>query len=1230
MKELLKNIYPVSKTIQFSLIPIGKTEKHFNEKRFLEDDFKRSEDYKKIKCYIDRYHKDFIESVLNKTILDSDDLESYFALYNKSDKTDADKKALQAIEGALRKSISDCLKNDKRYKLMFKKELITKLLPSFLDDEDELKITESFAKFTTYFDNFYTNRKNMYTDEEQGTGIAYRCINDNLPKFVDNIKSFEKIKDSLQDDIAIINDDFGGIYGLKVEDMFTLDYFSFVLSQSGIDKYNNLIGGYSNSDLTKVKGLNEYINNYNQHLSKEERSKRLPLMKPLFKQILSDRESISFIPEAFNDDNELLRTIYAFYNESGVESSIDEMGLLFSNIENYDSNGIYISAGIPITDLSNAVFGDWAAVVTGWKREYEATHKIGKSVEKYYEKENSEYKKIKSFSIKQLQTLGENGGSICEYYNKRVNELIAEIKASYSACETLLSNEFVGKKRLSKCDDKVELIKAFLDSVKNLEKLVKPLLGTGKEEYKDNAFYGKFLPLFEKIKEVDKLYNKVRNYITKKPYSTDKFKLNFDTSSFLSGWAREYDTKGAIVIQKENNYYLAVIDKKLDRKSIDYLYENSETDPAQRIIYDFQKPDNKNVPRCFIRSKGDNYAPAVEKYHLPVNDIIDIYDNSMFKTEYRKINPEQYKKSLVKLIDYFKLGFMTHESYKNFDYCWKDSSEYNDISEFYHDVTVSCYQLRKENINFSHLIKLVDDGKIYLFQIYNKDFSPYSHGKENLHTMYFKMLFDERNLANVVYKLSGGAEMFYRKPTISKDEMTVHPKNQPLKNKNPLNAKSHSEFKYDLIKDERFTKPQFSIHIPIELNFKADGRQNLNQMVLDSLNKADCYNVIGIDRGERNLIYASVINEKGKIIEQHSYNIIKSDNDYEVDYHKLLDKREKERDEAKKSWKTIGNIKDLKEGYISQVVHEICKLVVKYDAVIALEDLNSGFINSRKKVDKQVYQKFENMLITKLNYLVDKSADVNCDGGLLNAYQMTNPLDKQNNKAKQNGIIFYVPAWLTSKIDPTTGFVNLIKPKYSSVPAALEFVSKIDDIRYNQSEGFFEFDFDFSKLGQNTKSYKQKWTVCTNGERIRTFRNKDKNNEWDNETVVLTQQFKLLFENFGVDYNSDLKSQILALNSKDFFEKFIRLISLTLQMRNSITNNVDVDYLISPVKNSAGEFYDSRNYNENSNLPCDADANGAYNIARKALWAVEQIKQCDDGRPKLSISNKEWLEYTQK
>lgn len=71
--------------------------------------------------------------------------------------------------------------------------------------------------------------------------------------------------------------------------------------------------------------------------------------------------------------------------------------------------------------------------------------------------------------------------------------------------------------------------------------------------------------------------------------------------------------------------------------------------------------------------------------------------------------------------------------------------------------------------------------------------------------------------------------------------------------------------------------------------------------------------------------------------------------------------------------------------------------MVKYHAIVVLEDLNMGFMRGRQKVEKQVYQKFEKMLIDKLNYLVDKRANPSDYGGLLNAYQLTSKFESFQN-----------------------------------------------------------------------------------------------------------------------------------------------------------------------------------------------------------------------------------------
>lgn len=1212
------NMYNLSKTLRFSLIPYWETEEYFMKRHLLDEDKERAESYVKVKEYMDRYHRDFIEKVLNTVVLNN--VDEYSELYFKRNKSDAETKKMDELEATMRKQISKCFRDysvsgEKIYPLLFKSDLIKNLLPEFLTQEEEKTILAQFNDFSTYFQGFGENRENIYTDKAQSTGIPYRCINDNLPIFLDNVKSFEKIINALpQDNIDELNNTFEGVYNTKIQDAFNVDYFSFVLSQSGIDKYNGIIGGYSNSDDSKVQGINEKVNLYNQQIAKSDKSKRLPLLKQLHKQILSDRETISFIPENFCDDNEVLKAINGFYNN--IASSLGKINDLISEISNYDTGIIYISAGEPVTNISNKVFGDWSVIRNNWNTEYELTHKKGRDEEKFYEKEREEYKKIKSFSISELQRLANSNESITEYIEDESKTLFDNIESAYKTAEPLLSNEYHHKKSLAKNDEAVELIKTLLDSIKAYEAFLKQLCGSGKEEEKDNLFYGKFAEPFEEIKKVNLIYNKVRNYITKKPYSNEKLKLNFQNPQFLGGWdknkEKDYRT---VLLRKDGKYFLGVMEKG-NNKIFDSFPEDAESS--------FEKMEYKyiNGTSKYFSSKQINPQNPPENIKKYLSKDFDKKSMS--------------KEQLIELIKYVCEEFIPNypklndeEGKPYFNFNIKPYSEYSSWKEFCDDIQRDAYRITFKNISEKYIRNLVKDGKLYLFQIYNKDFSEYSKGTPNLHTLYFKMLFDERNLENVVYKLSGGAEMFYRKASIKKEDMVVHQKNQPIENKNPDNVKKESIFDYDITKDKRYTKYQFQLHLPITLNYKAIGNGFINEDVRVALKQSNSNYVVGIDRGERNLVYACVVDANGKLVEQIPLNEIKADNGYETDYHKLLDKREKEMDSARKSWKTIGSIKELKEGYISQVVHKICQLVIKYDAVIAMEDLNYGFMNSRKKVEKQVYQKFERMLTQKLNYLVDKKIEPTEMGGLLNAYQLTNEASKVRN-GRQDGIIFYIPAWLTSKIDPTTGFVNLLNPKYSSVSASKEFFNKFDEIKYNKDEDYFEFSFNYDNFPKCNSDFKKVWTVCTFGDRIKTFRDPENNNQFNNKSIVLTQEFKSLFDNSGIDYNLNLKEQILSKDDKSFYKALIGLLSLTLQMRNSVSGNGDIDYLISPVKNSKGEFYDSRNYDLTSSLPCDADSNGAYNIARKGLWAVNQIKQAEDEtKAKISIKNSEWLQYAQ-
>ena len=78
----MENGYNRTITLRNRLIPIGKTKE--NIERFLPNDRKRAESYPKVKEILDRYHRLFIEIVLNEFITDWNELFNLMCEYKKN------------------------------------------------------------------------------------------------------------------------------------------------------------------------------------------------------------------------------------------------------------------------------------------------------------------------------------------------------------------------------------------------------------------------------------------------------------------------------------------------------------------------------------------------------------------------------------------------------------------------------------------------------------------------------------------------------------------------------------------------------------------------------------------------------------------------------------------------------------------------------------------------------------------------------------------------------------------------------------------------------------------------------------------------------------------------------------------------------------------------------------------------------------------------------------------
>ncbi|MDD7403447.1 MAG: type V CRISPR-associated protein Cas12a/Cpf1 [Butyribacter sp.] len=840
-------------------------------------------------------------------------------------------------------------------------------------------------------------------------------------------------------------------------------------------------------------------------------------------------------------------------------------------------------------------------------------------------------------------------------------------------------------------------IKDYLDLWIQVSRFCKSFYAEGVEkEILDEAFYQILQELLSVFDEIIYFYNKLRNYVTQKPYSLDKMRIKFGNPTLANGWHKEKDD-GSTILRKDGKYYLAVTNPINKKMVIPASTKHCTEEEYEKMVYK-QFPDvKKMIPKCTMvnevksffadKNAGDTYVLKKAEYQGDFVITREEYDLSCAEEEgYKKwqkdylriTQDEEGYQDAVKKWNCFCMRFLkTYKSTADYDYSsLMKPEEYESVDLFYHDLDKILYKIRFEYVSSKEIDELVKEGRIFLFQIYNKDFSEYRRpeSKKNLHTLYWEALFSEENQKANVIKLNGGAELFKRKASIK--NKVIHKAGEVLVNKRTIDGEpipddiymdlcayyngkekvssdsddTYKQYidkvytstkKYDIVKDKRFMKDQYEFHVPITINYQADGVKYFNQKVLEVLRKNPDVNIIGLDRGERNLISYVVLNQKGEIVnhQQGSFNVIQK-----MDYQKKLQQKEQNRDKERKTWKNIETIKELKEGYISQVVHELADMAIKNNAIIVMEDLNFGFKRGRTKVERQVYQKFEMALINKLQYLVmDKTegeAMLN-PGGVLQGYQLAVQPKSLKDVGKQCGFVFYVPPGYTSKIDPTTGFADVFNmSNITNRSSRKAFFEKFDNIFYDKSRNMFGFSFNYENFITYQTFYKKDWTVYSNGSRYMWNRNTK-----TESCVDVTEKLKALFSENQINYEQDnLYQQIMDVECDvkhaEFWSELFWYFRVMLRLRNS-SNEHEIDQIISPVLNKLGEFFQTpEEVTEDScmsDLPMDADTNGAYHIALKGLLLLQErfnddTVDLEKSLPKdfYKITNAQWFEYMQK
>lgn len=1312
MFENFTNQYQLSKTLRFELRPVGADGNRLSQeeasesfKTILEKDRKIKEAYIALKPIMDGIH----EKIINDSLTSDEARGIYFSEYFDEYKKGKDKK-LDEFEKTLREKIGKIFEktanefaqdagNNENGKPIFKKkkdkdvgvEYLTQAgilkyienniedfvpqeqIKEFLHKEEiveksidkkgkikEKKVNQRFgyleelSSFFTYFSGYNQNRENYYfTNDNKGDGkstaVSYRIIDENLPKFCDNIILFEKRKDEYLSTLQYLQDNnrITQIKDAKTnimidtktisEEWFEVEKFSEHLAQDGIEEYNRVIGHY-----------NLLINLYNQARKSEQDFKKLNQFKTLHKQIGCGTKK-SFFDE-LKSDEELKNTLESISNvgKKYFKKSTDEnLTTIYTFIdwlkENYDWNGVYWSK-TAVDIVSNNYLANWhdikdriQTVLQSKDKEQKELKEAMRSVASYDKKREEQ---LKFYDAVELSGLFEilNQSNIKGLFKESVLEE-KRIDENKTPSENIISllcadmEKFASKFNENsqsvleisdyKNENKILEIKQWLDTAKLVLWLMK-YFEVKESKVKGDSINPELTNMLTSILRAEDAdwfnsYDLVRNYLSKKPQDDakkNKLKLNFGNPILLGGWSDgEEKNKSAVLLKNDDKQYVGIL---IERNIFDTTKENNsiyskKEVSAGRLIL-------RNIAFKTLAGKGftawanQAYSAIGKESPLEAVENLQQFLREYIVQKYNKTYIEQYPR----LKD---VATQTYADKKIFDKAIQDT-------------LTECYECAFTPINWNVALQFVRDGKMYLFEVYSKDFSntkgeKSKDSKVNLQTLYWQHIFDDGSTV----QLNGGGEVFYReKVELKEEDKAIHSANQAIYRRS--DKKTQSVFKHDIIKNKRFTENKFFFHVPIKINYGAPAKANLNEVVNDNFTKTDDIQFLGIDRGEKHLVYYSLVNAKGDIIKQDHLDIINK-----KDYLQAINEAAKIRRQKQENWQQKGNISNLKDGYISLAVHEIVEKMKDKNGnfkptFIVMEDLNTGFKRGRQKFEQQVYQKFELALAKKLNYLVDKDSPMGEFGSVAKALQFTPPVANYQDieNRKQVGIMLYTRANYTSITDPATGWRKTIYlKKGSEADIEKQILEAFSEIGIENNNYFFQYK------DMNGKEWKL-WSGKDGKslERYRAKKGKDKN-EFIIEFIDVKAILDKLFEKF--DKTKSLKQQLnngIALAKIDehtAWESLRFAIDMIGQIRNSgdVAKYQDDNFLLSPVRNEQGEHFDSRIYEkqENPKLPKDADANGAYNIARKGIVMYEHIKQwVTNGKPKddldLYVSDKEW------
>lgn len=1254
-----------TKSITLELKPVDATAAALKKDNILGYD-KFLAEKKEIVCTaMDAFYRNFLNTVAPKICVNWDrfadilvtGIESEISAEEESVKTQIVTQVKAAYDEAYDKSY------DASFIHQIFKEWVSLHRDSVENADEVIEAIESVKNAAPIFNNYFTTRKTIL----EGTGVnsfAERVVS-NFEQYNSNIALFKRLILEQKDIISAVNESMN----LTCELYSEPETYATMLIQTGIDTYNNTLGGLTDG-VNYIKGINQLTNELNQKNKGMDGFRAYKRIPAINKQILAVGTA-QYVVDSFENDAECLTAI-TDNTGTAYETSMDVADLIAS-LSDYNNNKIGI-ADRTIAFISLKLFSApnmlKSRIIEDMKAALLAENEKKKTISKADAAAIDKQYKNRAFSIAYIDELIDKisktdetpayrtvGKFFIDYVSKKANE-VSRMYDSFDVSTSSILSESVGQ------------IKEMFDGIKEVNNMLKYFSITDKEfDDFDVDFYTTLDSLVDKAREFDKIYNMVRNHITKEPASLARKNATcFGTASvFSNGWTQ--NNNGLFVkgeqsfLMKDDNYYFAMYSKGADSKisKLAVLKEKPNGEYYSKPVIETLAKAYMNLPKYAFTVGKDKSVKAqfadknittacrdenmlnpmfierefYEKYVQGWHKKSHIIAKKNTPVEVTEKTTKEYKEYLVELIDFFKEFLLNFVPSSVFNYNFLASDQYADIGDFFNHVDSFWYKISECYIAAEDIDKLVADGILYLFNVTNKEIKKGTFGDS--YSKYFNYLLSSENRDNTTVKLNGAPQFFFRPAVIEDGKKIVHKKGSVLVNRTASNGKRIPEdiylriyrVKNGMLPEDALTYEErnwLSIAVTKEAAY---------DIIKDRRYTEDKYGItfsinVNTDVWQRPVSNREVvlnhIRENGTNImsvvrgeENMLYYVLMNQNGKiieqkslniinGVNYQTKLKGLTGERKASQRNWDNSKKVAAYKEGYLKFAIAEIIKIALKNNAMIAIENINDAFKDRRALIDNQVYKKFETMIVSRLACYSTNDIDVTEPGGVINPMQLVNT----NYNGILNGILMNIEPSYTANMCPATGFVNLFD--YRNINSTKEiraFFGRFKSIKFNDITGFFEFSFDFNDFETKKTRKKSDWVITTAGNRT-VWNAQDK----CYDIVNTTDEIKKIFNGHITENLVDSISELTPAKINRLFDIFKMIISFKVYGDNG-------SYMISAVKTDKnGLAFDSRDVSDNS-LPNCADASKAMRIGQKAIMNLEKALNGES----LGLTAEEWLNH---